>query len=50
MESRKREMVGGGGGETTRQTQPVCFSTSLHRIDSHEEDGAGRVGEEEERV
>lgn len=26
------------GGETTGQTQPVCVSTSVHRIDSHEED------------
>lgn len=38
----------GGGGETTGQTQPVCVSTSLHRIDGHEEDRgkSGRRGRE----
>lgn len=38
----------GGGEETTGQTQPVCVSTSLHRIDGHEEDRgkSGRRGRE----
>lgn len=48
----KERARGGGGGETTGQTQPVCVSTSLHRIDSHEEDRGkserrGRAGEME---
>ena len=53
LRRRMREREGErGGGETTRQTQPVCVSTSLLRIDSHEEYGekTGRRGRERENI
>lgn len=47
-EEKKETDVRGGQIETTRQTQPVCVSTSIHRTDSYIKKEGVEKGERKE--